>query len=61
MFLFLPCPQYSLELQQFVSGSATTALPEPPPAQELAEKLLPWSVQELLADQKVMLCWVDTS
>ncbi|NXC70428.1 TICRR protein, partial [Anhinga anhinga] len=35
--------------------------PQPPTAQELAEKLLPRSVQELIADQKITLFWVDTA
>ncbi|XP_010002368.1 PREDICTED: treslin, partial [Chaetura pelagica] len=33
----------------------------PPTPQELAEKLLPRSVRELLAEQKITLFWVDTA
>ncbi|XP_013037268.3 treslin isoform X1 [Anser cygnoides] len=61
VFLFSPCPHSGRELRQFVSGSAAAAPPEPPTAQEVAEKLLPRGVQELLADQKVTLYWVDTA
>ncbi|KFO76512.1 Treslin, partial [Cuculus canorus] len=34
---------------------------QPPTVQELAEKLLPRSVQELIAEQKITLFWVDTA
>lgn len=61
MFLFSPCPHSGRELRQFVSGSAAAAPLEPPTAQEVAEKLLPRGVQELLVDQKVTLYWVDTA
>ncbi|NWH46632.1 TICRR protein, partial [Fregata magnificens] len=61
VFLFSPCPHSRRELRQFVSGSGAPSSPrEPPTAQELAEKLLPKSVQELIADQKITLFWVDT-
>ncbi|XP_009978601.1 PREDICTED: LOW QUALITY PROTEIN: treslin, partial [Tauraco erythrolophus] len=60
VFLFSPCPHSLRELRQFASGGA--AIPrEPPAAQELAEKLLPKSVQELLVNQKITLFWVDTA
>ncbi|KFQ73331.1 Treslin, partial [Phoenicopterus ruber ruber] len=62
VFLFSPCPHSRRELRQFVSGSDAPSSPrEPPTAQELAEKLLPKSVQELIADQKITLFWVDTA
>ncbi|NXT52128.1 TICRR protein, partial [Pluvianellus socialis] len=62
VFLFSPCPHSRRELRQFVSGSGGPSSPrEPPTAQELAEKLLPKSVQELIADQKITLFWVDTA
>ncbi|KFZ66111.1 Treslin, partial [Podiceps cristatus] len=62
VFLFSPCPHSRRELRQFVSGSGAPSSPcEPPTAQELAEKLLPKSVQELIADQKITLFWVDTA
>ncbi|KFW63175.1 Treslin, partial [Pygoscelis adeliae] len=62
VFLFSPCPHSRRELRQFVSGSDGPSSPrEPPTAQELAEKLLPRSVQELIADQKITLFWVDTA
>ncbi|NXH13373.1 TICRR protein, partial [Bucco capensis] len=62
VFLFSPCPHSRRELRQFVSGSdAPSSLCEPPTAQELAEKLLPKSVQDLIADQKITLFWVDTA
>ncbi|NXA06157.1 TICRR protein, partial [Sapayoa aenigma] len=62
VFLFSPCPHSRRELRQFVSGSdALSSSEEPPTAQELAEKLLPRSVQELLAEQKITLFWVDTA
>ncbi|NWX49313.1 TICRR protein, partial [Steatornis caripensis] len=62
IFLFSPCPHSRRELRQFVSGSGTPSSPrEPPTAQELADKLLPKSVQELIADQKITLFWVDTA
>ncbi|NWS60618.1 TICRR protein, partial [Chunga burmeisteri] len=62
IFLFSPCPHSRRELRQFVLGSDAPSSPrEPPTAQELAEKLLPKSVQELLADQKITLFWVDAA
>ncbi|KFR02606.1 Treslin, partial [Nipponia nippon] len=62
VFLFSPCPHSRRELRQFVSGSGASSSPrEPPTAQELAEKLLPRSVQELIVDQKITLFWVDTA
>ncbi|NWT78374.1 TICRR protein, partial [Lanius ludovicianus] len=62
VFLFSPCPHSRRELRQFVSGNDAPFSPgEPPTAQELAEKLLPRSVQELLAEQKITLFWVDTA
>ncbi|XP_064312300.1 treslin isoform X2 [Phalacrocorax carbo] len=62
VFLFSPCPHSRRELWQFLSGSGAPSSPrEPPTAQELAEKLLPKSVQELIADQKITLFWVDTA
>ncbi|NXG54830.1 TICRR protein, partial [Hemiprocne comata] len=62
VFLFSPCPHSRRELLQFVSGSDTPSSPcQPPTAHEVAEKLLPRSVQELLADQKITLFWVDTA
>ncbi|XP_050165446.1 treslin [Myiozetetes cayanensis] len=62
VFLFSPCPHSRRELRRFVSGSDAPSSPgEPPTVQELAEKLLPRSVQELLAEQKITLFWVDTA
>ncbi|KAM9224123.1 treslin [Leptosomus discolor] len=62
VFLFSPCPHSQRELRQFVSGSDAPSFPrQPPTAQELAEKLLPKSVQELIANQKITLFWVDTA
>ncbi|XP_014741825.1 PREDICTED: treslin [Sturnus vulgaris] len=62
VFLFSPCPHSRRELRHFVSGNdAPSSLGEPPTAQELAEKLLPKSVQELLVEQKITLFWVDTA
>ncbi|NXY01856.1 TICRR protein, partial [Pteruthius melanotis] len=62
VFLFSPCPHSRRELRQFLSGNDALSSPgEPPTAQELAEKLLPKSVQELLAEQKITLFWVDTA
>ncbi|NWI03580.1 TICRR protein, partial [Tichodroma muraria] len=62
VFLFSPCPHSRRELRQFVSGNDAPSSPgEPPTAKELAEKLLPKSVQELLAEQKITLFWVDTA
>ncbi|NXO92983.1 TICRR protein, partial [Certhia brachydactyla] len=62
VFLFSPCPHSRRELRQFVSGNhGPSSLGEPPTAQELAEKLLPKSVQELLVEQKITLFWVDTA
>ncbi|NXK17486.1 TICRR protein, partial [Arenaria interpres] len=62
IFLFSPCPHSRRELRQFLSGSDAPSSPrEPPTAQQLAEKLLPKSVQELIADQKITLFWVDTA
>uniref|UniRef100_A0A663N5W6 TOPBP1 interacting checkpoint and replication regulator n=1 Tax=Athene cunicularia TaxID=194338 RepID=A0A663N5W6_ATHCN len=62
VFLFSPCPHSRRELRQFVSGSdALSSARELPTAQELAEKLLPKSVQELIANQKITLFWVDTA
>ncbi|NXN20212.1 TICRR protein, partial [Indicator maculatus] len=62
IFLFSPCPHSRRELRQFVSGSDSPSSPRlPSTAQELAEKLLPKSVQELIAEQKIALFWVDTA
>ncbi|NXY76886.1 TICRR protein, partial [Glareola pratincola] len=62
VFLFSPCPHSRRELRQFVSGSDAPFSPhEPPTAQELVEKLLPKSVQELIVNQKITLFWVDTA
>ncbi|NWI95899.1 TICRR protein, partial [Pitta sordida] len=62
VFLFSPCPHSQRELRQFLSGSDARSSPgEPPTAQELAEKFLPKSVRELLAEQKIALFWVDTA
>ncbi|RMB94318.1 hypothetical protein DUI87_29126 [Hirundo rustica rustica] len=62
VFLFSPCPHSRRELRQFVSGNdAPSSAGEPPTAQELLEKLLPKSVQELLVEQKITLFWVDTA
>ncbi|NXM08569.1 TICRR protein, partial [Tyrannus savana] len=62
VFLFSPCPHSRRELRRFVSGSDAPSSPgEPPTVQELAEKLLPRSVQDLLAEQKITLFWVDTA
>ncbi|NXB76287.1 TICRR protein, partial [Donacobius atricapilla] len=62
VFLFSPCPHSRRELRQFVSGHDAPSSPAgPPTAQELAEKLLPKSVQELLVEQKITLFWVDTA
>ncbi|XP_030353253.1 treslin isoform X2 [Strigops habroptila] len=62
VFLFSPCPRSRRDLRRFVSGSDAVASPaDPPAAQELAEKLLPRSVQELIAEQRIALFWVDTA
>ncbi|NXU58667.1 TICRR protein, partial [Turnix velox] len=62
VFLFSPCPHSRRELRRFVSGSDAPSSPHrPPTVQELAEKLLPKSVQELIAEQKITLFWVDTA
>ncbi|NXP37671.1 TICRR protein, partial [Leiothrix lutea] len=62
VFLFSPCPHSRRELRQFVWGNDVPSSPgEPPTAQELADKLLPKSVQELLVEQKITLFWVDTA
>ncbi|XP_041274878.1 treslin [Onychostruthus taczanowskii] len=61
VFLFSPCPHSRRELRQFVSGNDAPFSGEPPSARELAEKLLPKSVQELLVEQKISLFWVDTA
>ncbi|NXN98616.1 TICRR protein, partial [Rhinopomastus cyanomelas] len=62
VFIFSPCPHSRRELQQFVSGNDADYSPhEPPTVQELAEKLLPKSVRDLIADQKIALFWVDTA
>ena len=47
-------------IAQFVSGGGA-APAEPPALQEVAEKLLPRSVRELLAEQRITLYWVDTA
>ncbi|OXB57527.1 hypothetical protein ASZ78_009122 [Callipepla squamata] len=60
VFLFSPCPRSRRELWRFVSGGGA-APAEPPALQDVAEKLLPRSVRELLAEQKITLYWVDTA
>ncbi|NXD61525.1 TICRR protein, partial [Eolophus roseicapillus] len=62
VFLFSPCPRSRRDLRRFVSGSDSAASPaDPSAAQELAEKLLPKSMQELIAEQRIALFWVDTA
>ncbi|KFP23894.1 Treslin, partial [Colius striatus] len=62
IFLFSPCPYSGKELRWFVSGNDAPSSPrEPPTAQELAEKLLPKSVHELIVNQKITVFWVDTA
>ncbi|NWJ03393.1 TICRR protein, partial [Crypturellus undulatus] len=61
VFLFSPCPHSRRQLRQFVSGSGAAVPCEPPAPHELAEKLLPRGVQELMAEQKITLYWVDTA
>ncbi|XP_021263251.1 treslin isoform X2 [Numida meleagris] len=60
VFLFSPCPRSRRELRQFVFGGGA-APAEPPALQEVAERLLPRSVRELLAEQRITLYWVDTA
>ncbi|XP_015728536.1 treslin [Coturnix japonica] len=60
VFIFSPCPRSHRELRQFVSGGGAVPA-EPPTLQEVAEKLLPRSVRELLAEQRITLYWVDTA
>ncbi|KFW05791.1 Treslin, partial [Eurypyga helias] len=62
VFLFSPCPHSRRELRQFLSGSdEPSSSRQLPTVQELAEKLLPKSVQELIVGQKITLFWVDTA
>ncbi|NWW94622.1 TICRR protein, partial [Rhynochetos jubatus] len=62
VFLFSPCPHSRRELRQFLSGSdEPSSSRQLPTVKELAEKLLPKSVQELIVDQKITLFWVDTA
>ncbi|XP_073160244.1 treslin isoform X4 [Lepidochelys kempii] len=49
------------ELLQFVSGSDVHSCCDLPSSQEVAEKLLPKRVQEMIAGQKITLYWVDTA
>ncbi|KFQ23418.1 Treslin, partial [Merops nubicus] len=59
VFLFSPCPHSLRELRQFLSGGDAASSPDE--ARDVAEKLLPRSVQELIADQKITLFWVDAT
>uniref|UniRef100_A0A452J2X3 Uncharacterized protein n=1 Tax=Gopherus agassizii TaxID=38772 RepID=A0A452J2X3_9SAUR len=59
IFLFSPCPHSQRELLQFVSGSDSCC--DLPSSQEVAEKLLPKRVHEMIAGQKITLYWVDTA
>ncbi|EMP29187.1 Treslin [Chelonia mydas] len=61
IFLFSPCPHSQRELLQFVSGSDVHSCCDLPSSQEVAEKLLPKRVQEMIAGQKITLYWVDTA
>ncbi|XP_043349216.1 treslin isoform X2 [Dermochelys coriacea] len=61
IFLFSPCPHSQRELLQFVSGSDVHSCCDLPSSQELAEKLLPKRVQEMITGQKITLYWVDTA
>ncbi|XP_067411780.1 treslin isoform X2 [Emydura macquarii macquarii] len=61
VFLFSPCPHSQRELLQFVSGSDVHSSCNYPSSQEVAEKLLPKRVQEMIAGQKITLYWVDTA
>uniref|UniRef100_A0A8D0H736 Treslin n=1 Tax=Sphenodon punctatus TaxID=8508 RepID=A0A8D0H736_SPHPU len=60
IFLFSPCPHSKREILQFVSGSDADSSYELPTSQEVAEKLLPKKIQEMIAGQKITLYWVDT-
>uniref|UniRef100_A0A8C8R532 TOPBP1 interacting checkpoint and replication regulator n=1 Tax=Pelusios castaneus TaxID=367368 RepID=A0A8C8R532_9SAUR len=61
VFLFSPCPHSQRELLQFVSGNDVHSCSDYPSSQEVAEKLLPKGVQEMIAGQKITLFWVDTA
>ncbi|XP_075753196.1 treslin isoform X2 [Pelodiscus sinensis] len=61
IFLFSPCPHSQRELRQFVSGNDVHSCCDLPSLQEMAEKLLPKRVQELIVGQKITLYWVDTT
>ncbi|NWX82552.1 TICRR protein, partial [Nothoprocta pentlandii] len=61
VFLFSPCPHSRRQLRQFVSGSGAAAPGEPPAPHELAERLLPRALRELMAEQRIALYWVDTA
>ncbi|XP_048337818.1 treslin [Sphaerodactylus townsendi] len=61
IFLFSPCPHSRRELLQFVSGSHASLSDELLPSQDLAEKFIPRGIQEMMAEQKITLHWVDTA
>ncbi|XP_059570576.1 treslin isoform X2 [Alligator mississippiensis] len=61
IFLFSPCPHSQRELLQFVSGNEVRSCCELPTPQEVAEKLLPRRVREMITGQKIALYWVDTA
>ncbi|XP_074862427.1 treslin isoform X2 [Carettochelys insculpta] len=61
IFLFSPCPHSQREIRQFVSGHDVHSCCDSPSLQEVAEKLLPKRVQEMVVGQKITLYWVDTA
>ncbi|XP_042328312.1 treslin [Sceloporus undulatus] len=61
VFLFSPCPHSQRELLQFVFGSYAHLSDELPPSHDTTEKLIPKGMQEMMANQKITLYWVDTT
>ncbi|KAM6426085.1 treslin [Liasis olivaceus] len=61
IFILSPCPHSQRELWQFISGNYAHLPEELPPSHDLAEKLIPKIIQEMMVNQKVTLYWMDTT
>ncbi|XP_063169975.1 treslin isoform X2 [Candoia aspera] len=61
IFILSPCPHSQRELWQFISGHYAHLPEKLPPSHDLAEKFIPKGIQEMMANQKVTLYWMDTT
>uniref|UniRef100_A0A8D2Q8W0 Treslin n=1 Tax=Varanus komodoensis TaxID=61221 RepID=A0A8D2Q8W0_VARKO len=61
IFLFSPCPHSQRELLHFISESHVYLSDVLPSVHDLTEKIVPKGIQEMMANQKITLYWVDTT